>query len=498
MRTRRSLLKSLLLHRWSEELCTAGASSPLCLRLSRMHRQQHLPSHRVQLSEYDESLLLDRSYVHTPQIESSDVSEDQHLPAESFGPLRTGWAVWAYLACVVCYVVFLFVDPFYWESGEQEYAVKASAHVILLALSLLLASFLRYAHRRRQRLGYLRFYRRTSMLLNVPALAAATATAVLLLATLWPHAVLPSVSPLAMLRVVAIAECVVDAVFAALYVLRVVHHNLHEAVPDAQLALEGTLCTLPGGKARRQDVVVEQQGELIRYLQRQRDNLSREVLRLQLELDRHWEQADEEAGAPRVDVEHRLAQREQELRALGAEKEALLKENRATWLLLDERDAEIHRLQANRQQHVEENSRLRGTLEEWSHRNAKLEQRLIQLQAQQDEAAASTPQSAAAAQHSMPGHNALDFSARRSFTPRVSSGGQFGAGLFGGAPLSEREPSGNAYFSPAASAEAFMYTPRSDSGTPAGQSPPQRVFSAGPMQPGPQESPFAIAAQTPL
>ena len=35
-------------------------------------------------------------------------------------------------------------------------------------------------------------------------------------------------------------------------------------------------------------------------------------------------------------------------------------------------------VQLIKQQHIEENSRLRATLEEWSHRNAKLEQRLNQ------------------------------------------------------------------------------------------------------------------------
>lgn len=48
-----------------------------------------------------------------------------------------------------------------------------------------------------------------------------------------------------------------------------------------------------------------------------------------------------------MDIEHMLAAREQELRALAAEKESLFKENRATWHLLDEREAEIHRLQVS-------------------------------------------------------------------------------------------------------------------------------------------------------
>ena len=38
----------------------------------------------------------------------------------------------------------------------------------------------------------------------------------------------------------------------------------------------------------------------------------------------------------------------------------------------------VRGVQLVKQQHMEENSRLRATLEEWSHRNAKLEHRLNQ------------------------------------------------------------------------------------------------------------------------
>jgi hypothetical protein len=40
------------------------------------------------------------------------------------------------------------------------------------------------------------------------------------------------------------------------------------------------------GVCRQQDAVVEQQGELIRFLQRRCDNLAREVLHLQAREDR--------------------------------------------------------------------------------------------------------------------------------------------------------------------------------------------------------------------
>jgi hypothetical protein len=45
---------------------------------------------------------------------------------------------------------------------------QASAHILLLLLALLLESYLRLQHRRRQQAGYLAFYWRTRGLLSIP------------------------------------------------------------------------------------------------------------------------------------------------------------------------------------------------------------------------------------------------------------------------------------------------------------------------------------------
>lgn len=47
----------------------------------------------------------------------------------------------------------------------------------------------------------------------------------------------------------------------------------------------------------------------------------------------------------RTDLEHRLAARERELRALAAEKDVLSQQARAAWSLLDERTAAAHELE---------------------------------------------------------------------------------------------------------------------------------------------------------
>ena len=46
--------------------------------------------------------------------------------------------------------------------------------------------------------------------------------------------------------------------------------------------------------------------------------------------------------------------------------------------IFNEHCLKVRCVQLVKQQHMEENSRLRATLEEWSHRNAKLEHRLNQ------------------------------------------------------------------------------------------------------------------------
>ena len=56
---------------------------------------------------------------------------------------------------------------------------------------------------------------------------------------------------------------------------------------------------------------------------------------------------------------------------MAAEQDGLAQQARAAWALLDERSAAAHELEAVKQQQLDENNRLRATLEEWSHRNAR-------------------------------------------------------------------------------------------------------------------------------
>mmetsp|Transcript_16526 Transcript_16526/g.46126 ORF Transcript_16526/g.46126 Transcript_16526/m.46126 type:complete len:128 (+) Transcript_16526:469-852(+) len=91
------------------------------------------------------------------------------------------------------------------------------------------------------------------------------------------------------------------------------------------------------------------------------------------------------AQAAQADVQNLLASREQQMRALMVEQQSLQKQLSIAWKMLDEKDTEVQRLQMNRQQHMEENARLRATLKEWSQRNVRLEKQLHKLSSEFEE-----------------------------------------------------------------------------------------------------------------
>ena len=149
------------------------------------------------------------------------------------------------------------------------------------------------------------------------------------------------------------------------------------------------------------DSVTDEQAELIRFLQLRTTQLSKQVLRLQAKLDHNASygydlgspvkspvkrgvggEAGVEGGAggagavSREDVDHILAARDREIRALNAERDALQRELRDGKKRLMETDSNHQQLMSTNQQHVAENARLRAIIHEWSVRHAKLEQRL--------------------------------------------------------------------------------------------------------------------------
>ncbi|EIE24608.1 hypothetical protein COCSUDRAFT_62040 [Coccomyxa subellipsoidea C-169] len=350
---------------------------------SRVQQQSHRDTQgrglQNELTDYDESLLLDRAFVQTPAhgfgFGGDEEAGTGHV--EEPGPiLSTALAVFCYWACACAYTVFLFI-PIY-DTTLDDFHIKASAHILLLFLALLLESYLRVQHRKRQQAGFLAFYWSTRGLLSIPSRVTAVGQGVVTMVAFWPD-VPAQLNQLRKLQLITCIELAAITAFAVAYAYQVWRHN-HEAQPDAQLYLRTPLYPTPTPSHRGTGAVVEHQAEAMRWLSKRCQNLQREVLRLSIARDREEEGVSAGVDVCRTDLEHRLAARERELRALAAEKDVLSQQARAAWSLLDERTAAAHELEVVKQQQMDENARLRATLEEWSHRNARLEARLNRTQ----------------------------------------------------------------------------------------------------------------------
>ncbi|KAH7300473.1 hypothetical protein KP509_24G063900 [Ceratopteris richardii] len=161
---------------------------------------------------------------------------------------------------------------------------------------------------------------------------------------------------------------------------RIRWHNVSNLQPDVIYSLHsviqppsflGDTRYLDGGR------LAEQQALLLRYQQENLQYLHEEVLRLQESLSKYERSQD---GAPQVDLVHILAAREQEVRAMTAERDQLQSELRLARDLIAERESSVAQIQAINDRFVEENERLRSMLAEWSSRTAKLE---LALEAEQ-------------------------------------------------------------------------------------------------------------------
>ncbi|CAK0761003.1 hypothetical protein CVIRNUC_002819 [Coccomyxa viridis] len=340
---------------------------------------------RTGLSDYDETLLLDRTHIPVPE-DPGDFGAGEQPEAElgtGTGPiLGTAAATLCYWACACTYTVFLFITIY--TTRLDDFEVKASAHILLLLLALLLESYLRLQHRRRQAAGYLAFYWRTRSLLPLATRVTALGQGLLTMVAFWAD-VPPQPDQLCKLQIIACLELAAITLFTILYLAQLWRH-FREVQPDAERYLAAAWLPVPGcDHSRGPDTVVEQQAEAMRWLSRRCHDLQLEVLRLTVVRERHEQHRGRAAGSSRADAEHRLVARERELRALAAEKDVLAQQARAAWALLDERSAAAHELEAVKQQQLDENNRLRATLEEWSHRNARLEAKLNRTRARLEE-----------------------------------------------------------------------------------------------------------------
>lgn len=158
------------------------------------------------------------------------------------------------------------------------------------------------------------------------------------------------------------------------FICKVYGHNKAHFHPDAIDTLYSVLRSSSGLEDVRYidgGGLAEQQAALLHYQQDNLQYLSKEILRLQEILSKYEKTQD--GSTPQVDLVHLLASREQELRAITAERDQLQAEARLARCLIGERDADILQVRAMNDQYVEENDRVRAMLNEWSSRMAKLE-----------------------------------------------------------------------------------------------------------------------------
>mmetsp|Transcript_5338 Transcript_5338/g.15295 ORF Transcript_5338/g.15295 Transcript_5338/m.15295 type:complete len:383 (+) Transcript_5338:446-1594(+) len=345
-----------------------------------------LDPHSVQLSAYDGRLLLDRGSVPENDTFADDIEGE---------PMGRRWrrfhhtlVALAFFGTTLAYVLALLVLAlsYGWRGHLYAWSAAVSGQLLLLGLGLALEVLLKHVHRRLREDGHLQVYRATKGLVRYPFRICAVTTAVYMLIGAWVDLTTWLVTPWPLLVGVAAGQAAVTAAWAAAYSLRVWQHSHGgQQWPDAETDLQHgwsawDLTGRSGYFGRGPEKGSPQQAELIRYLHRQRDSLSRELLRLHTLLERRGGAGEPEGEAAAVRAGEVEAARAAEARAV-ASADLLRRENRSAMVLLDEKQLEVQRLETVQHQQEEENARLRGSLAEWSAANRRLERKLIQARA---------------------------------------------------------------------------------------------------------------------
>lgn len=314
-------------------------------------------------------------------FEDTSISNDQftdttlELPLLGRRQKATSIGAALYIVLLVLYAVVSIAASWLFARITQYYpAILCSCNVLLLALTGLLQKHLSKQVKKERRQGFLKFSEHLKPLIHIPFIVLSYGTSGVLLIIVWSSQLTEVRVPvLLLLRLVILLEILLTAAIIGLYLWQVRWHNLSHLQPDVIYSLHsviqpptflGDLRYLDGGR------LAEQQALLLRYQQDNLRYLHEEILRLQESLNKYERSED---GAPQVDVVHILAAREQELRAMTAERDQLQSELRLARGLIAERDSNVIQICATNDRYVEENERLRSMLGEWSARTAKLE-----------------------------------------------------------------------------------------------------------------------------
>lgn len=325
-----------------------------------------------------------------------------------FRPLRGAWLVlltWAGTCVATLWALLTdergLIGPF-----DDAHAARASLNAALLLASGALELTLRHVLKRRQRQGYLAFYRGVRKLIPQPFRIVALGTAVLfvIVTTGWSVEAARAVATLQCAGMVGCLLAIGE---------RIRRHNAAAPSPDARVAL-GRGCEdadvlsnahgWDGSNHGGDDVedgfvgdeasVSEEQAEFNRYLCEQVRELGRECVRLQRRLaegkagDAREDSGDDDDDSSGDDDAYEYDDRSSARRGGGSARPPVARSSAPAELTrarselarlraeLDERGAEMARLHAACRQHESEQARLRASTDEWSAHAARLERRL--------------------------------------------------------------------------------------------------------------------------
>ena len=325
-----------------------------------------------------------------------------------FRPLRGAWLVlltWAGTCVATLWALLTdergLIGPF-----DDAHAARASLNAALLLASGALELTLRHVLKRRQRQGYLAFYRGVRKLIPQPFRIVALGTAVLfvIVTTGWSVEAARAVATLQCAGMVGCLLAIGE---------RIRRHNAAAPSPDARVAL-GRGCEdadvlsnahgWDGSNHGGDDVedgfvgdeasVSEEQAEFNRYLCEQVRELGRECVRLQRRLaegkagDAREDSGDDDDDSSGDDDAYEYDDRSSARRGGGSARPPVARSSAPAELTrarselarlraeLDERGAEMARLHAACRQHESEQARLCASTDEWSAHAARLERRL--------------------------------------------------------------------------------------------------------------------------
>lgn len=367
-------------------LVQSGTSSPCATAVPARspYPSFNADPHSVQLSHYDGRLLLDRDRVPEGDDYDDDSGDDSWRVRRKWSSIQHSLVAMTFVAATMAYAAVLLALAiiFGWREHLYAWSASVSAQLLLLAAGWLLELLLKRAHRRLREDGHLLVYRSTKGLVRYPFRICAVTTAALMLVGAWVDLSTWLIAPWPLLVGAAVAQGATVAVWAAVYSHRVWQHS-HDGhqYPDAETDLARGWSAWEhtdrsGVFARQASKGSAQQAELIRYLHRQRDSLSRELLRLHTLLERRGGGLEEGAEQSITDQSIQLeAARAAEARAV-ASADMLRRDTRSAMVLLDEKQAALQRLEAVQEQQTRENARLRNSLAEWSAANRRLERKL--------------------------------------------------------------------------------------------------------------------------